>query len=131
MEKPVILCVDDDPTVLFSLKTELRSRFASRFQYEVAENGREALDLIAELVAEKVRIVLVVSDWLMPGMKGDEFLAIVRKQYPHIRAILLTGQVDPLSSEFVLKNGLAEAIIAKPWNSKFLMDTIETICVPA
>ncbi|MEI8093594.1 MAG: response regulator [Spirochaetales bacterium] len=131
MEKPVIMCVDDDPSVLFSLKTELRSRFASRFQYETAENAHEALELIAELVNGSVKIVLVVSDWLMPGMKGDEFLTVVRRQYPEIRAIMLTGQVDPLSSDNVLKNGLAEAIIAKPWNSKDLMDTIETICVPA
>ncbi len=125
------MCVDDDPSVLFSLKTELRSRFASRFQYETAENAHEALELIAELVNGSVKIVLVVSDWLMPGMKGDEFLTVVRRQYPEIRAIMLTGQVDPLSSDNVLKNGLAEAIIAKPWNSKDLMDTIETICVPA
>jgi len=131
LEKPVIMCVDDDPSVLFSLKTELRSRFASRFQYETAENAHEALELIAELVNGSVKIVLVVSDWLMPGMKGDEFLTVVRRQYPEIRAIMLTGQVDPLSSDNVLKNGLAEAIIAKPWNSKDLMDTIETICVPA
>ncbi len=125
------MCVDDDPSVLFSLKAELRNRFLARFQYETAENAIEALDLISELTFEKVTILLVVSDWLMPGMKGDEFLAALRKEYPHIRAIMLTGQVDPMSSESVLKNGLAEAIIAKPWNSKHLMDTIERICVPA
>jgi DNA-binding NtrC family response regulator len=125
------MCVDDDPSVLFSLKAELRNRFVSRFQYETAENALEALGLIAELIEEKVRIVLIVSDWLMPGMKGDEFLATVHRDYPGIRAIMLTGQVDPLSSENVIKNGFAEAIISKPWNSKVLMDTIENICVPA
>ena len=131
MEKPVIMCVDDDPSVLFSLKAELRNRFLARFHYETAENAMEALELINELTLEKVTILLVVSDWLMPGMKGDEFLAVIRKDYPHIRAIMLTGQVDPLSSEAVLKNGLAEAIVSKPWNSKSLMDTIERICIPA
>ncbi len=125
------MCVDDDPSVLFSLKAELRNRFLARFHYETAENAMEALELINELTLEKVTILLVVSDWLMPGMKGDEFLAVIRKDYPHIRAIMLTGQVDPLSSEAVLKNGLAEAIVSKPWNSKSLMDTIERICIPA
>ena len=38
--------------------------------------------------------IIIVSDWLMPGMKGDEFLIQVHQKFPHIVKVLLTGQAD-------------------------------------
>jgi CheY-like chemotaxis protein len=60
--------------LLESLEIELRRAFADTYLYEFAESANEALEIIDELVKIKVNILAIVSDWLMPGMKGDELL---------------------------------------------------------
>jgi len=62
--------------------------------YEVAENADEAWEVIEELVEEECDILIVVSAWLMPGIKGDEFLIALHKKYPNIVKVMLTGQAD-------------------------------------
>jgi CheY-like chemotaxis protein len=46
MNKPVILCVDDEPDILNSLKMQLKNEFKNDYFYELAESGDEALDLL-------------------------------------------------------------------------------------
>ena len=72
--KPIIVCVDDEKFILDSLKTQLKSAFGDLYNYEIAESAVDALELIEELSDEGHSIVVIVSDWLMPGMKGDELL---------------------------------------------------------
>ncbi|RYE56107.1 MAG: response regulator, partial [Hyphomicrobiales bacterium] len=68
MEKgAIILCVDDDSTVLAALRSMLSSHFGSEVQVEFAESGEEALEIAAELRAEGREIGLVISDFMMPG----------------------------------------------------------------
>src|SRR6185369_8545455 len=94
MLKCAILCVDDDTTILLSLKEQLKKRFHSRYRYETAESAEEALEILDELVGDGVKVLIIVSDWLMPGIKGDEFLAIVYEKYPKIFTVMLTGQAS-------------------------------------
>lgn len=128
MSRPVILCVDDEPLILEALKTELRSRFASRFSYETALDAEEALTLIDELVDEGLSIVLVLSDWMMPGIKGDEFVARVRKTWPSTQTILVTGHADREAIERLLQSGDTTRVLTKPWRSAELLDLIEELC---
>jgi len=65
--KPIILCVDDEVVILDSLKGELRAAFGSAYGYETADSAAEALELMEELSAEEIPLVVIVSDWLMPG----------------------------------------------------------------
>jgi len=48
MNKPVILCVDDERIVLESLRTQLRQAFGDAYLYEGAEDAEEALEVINE-----------------------------------------------------------------------------------
>lgn len=128
MPRPVILCVDDEPLILEALKTELRNRFGGRFSYETSLDGREALELIEELAAEGVTIVLVVSDWMMPGLKGDEFLARVHEQWPSIHTILMTGHADREALERLAKTGGTAHILSKPWKSSELLGLVDELC---
>ena len=68
MSKKAILCVDDEAIILLSVKQELQSHFRERFIYETALSAKEALVIIDELSAEGIVFILVISDWLMPGM---------------------------------------------------------------
>jgi len=128
MARPVILCVDDEPLILEALKTELRNRFAGRFSYETALDGTEALELIEELIAEEVTIVLVVSDWMMPGIKGDEFLALIHGRWPSIRTVLVTGHADRDALERLAKGPGAPRILSKPWRASDLLNLVEELC---
>ena len=125
-QKPVILCVDDEVMVLESLKRELKKSFANRFFYEMAENAADALEIIEELHEENVGMIVIVSDWLMPGMKGDEFLIIVHQKYPKIINIMLTGQADDEAVSRAKKFANLYRCLHKPWNGKELIETIES-----
>ena len=80
--KPIIVCVDDEKFILDSLKTQLKSAFGDLYSYEIAESAGDALELIEELSDEGHSIVVIVSDWLMPGMKGDELLINIHHKFP-------------------------------------------------
>jgi response regulator RpfG family c-di-GMP phosphodiesterase len=70
-------------------------------------------------------VILILSDWLMPGMKGDEFLIAVKRRYPSIRSILVTGQADSRAVERVRKEAGTERVIFKPWRREELIAAVE------
>lgn len=125
MSKAVILCVDDEVGVLNSLKIQLKSEFHDTYLYEAAESADEAMELIEELECDFIDIVVVVSDWLMPGIKGDEFLIEVHKKFPNIVKIMLTGQADKVAIERAINNANLHACLHKPWQSQELIETIK------
>lgn len=124
INKPVILCVDDEKMILDSLKVQLKNNFSDQFYYESAENAEDALELIEELVQDGLNILMIVSDWLMPGIKGDEFLIMVHHKYPKIINIMLTGQADCQAVEKAQQEANLLKCISKPWNEKELVETI-------
>lgn len=126
MSKPVILCVDDEQVVLKSLKMQLKEAFGDTYLYELAEDADEALELIHELSKDESNIVLIVSDWLMPGMKGDEFLTRVHQEFPSIVKIMLTGQADESAIERVKEQANLHECLYKPWSEEELVATIKS-----
>lgn len=126
MSKPAILCVDDEQIILTSLTRQLKQVFAEDYVYEMAESADEALLIIEELNDENINVMVIVSDWLMPGMKGDEFLIRVHKKFPNVVKILLTGQVDQTAIERATKEANLHRYLAKPWDEKELVESIES-----
>lgn len=125
--KKAILCVDDEKIIILSLVEQLKERFGERYIYETAMSAEEALMVIDDLVEEHVNIILIISDWLMDGMKGDEFLIKVKELYPETLNIMLTGQATPEAIENAEKNGALSAYMAKPWNKEDLMNKISEL----
>jgi|SRR5919199_1665474 CheY-like chemotaxis protein len=126
MTKPVILCVDDEKIVLESLKRQLKSAFGDTYHYEVAQDAAEALELIKELSEEAIIIIIIVSDWLMPDMRGDEFLIRVHQQFPKIIKIMLTGQADEAAIERAVTQANLYRCLHKPWSKEELVETIQS-----
>ena len=89
-----ILLVDDEAIILLAMRRELRSELGPSFRYEIATSAEEGLAVIDELATDGIRVVLVISDWLMPGMKGDEFVVRVRGIHPGVRTVMVSGQID-------------------------------------
>lgn len=123
--RTVILLVDDEKTVLDSLSEQLARLYPEGLECEAAESAEEAWDVLRELdTDEDVQVVVVVSDWLMPGERGDEFLAKVRTAYPRIGRIMLTGQADPDALERARTEAVAHRILFKPWRPEDLREAI-------
>jgi CheY-like chemotaxis protein len=124
MTASAILCVDDEPLILESLKEQLKRRFRDRYVYEMAESATEAWEVIQDLYSGDVSVILIVSDWLMPGIKGDEFLAQVHQKFPNVVTIMLTGQADETAVERAKNEANLYACIAKPWAEEELTQII-------
>ena len=118
MTKKIILCIDDEATILNSLKTELKGIFSKDYLIEVAENGLDALELVDELIAEKYEISLVISDYLMPQMKGDEVLKQIHLKSPKTIKIMLTGQATIEGVANAIKYARLYRYISKPWQQE-------------
>lgn len=125
MNKPVILCVDDEPDILNNLKIQLKNEFKNDYFYELAESGDEALDLLKDF-QEGVQVIVVISDWLMPGIKGDELLIKVHQKYPKIIKVMLTGQADAAALQRAVEEADLYCCLYKPWQSKELIETIKS-----
>jgi len=121
----IVLCVDDEAILLMAAKHALRSRLGDEYRYETALSAESALELIDECILDGHRVEAVVSDWLMPGMRGDEFLRKVRERHPSICLILLTGYADRSAVQILERDiGLA-AIFQKPCSMAALAGVIK------
>jgi class 3 adenylate cyclase/FixJ family two-component response regulator len=116
--KKIILCIDDESTILNSLKTELKGIFSKDYLIEVAENGHEALELVDELLSDSYDISLVISDYLMPQMKGDEVLKHIHQKSPNTIKIMLTGQATIEGVANAIKDARLYRYISKPWQQE-------------
>ncbi len=125
MPNKVILCIDDEPIILESLVEQLEKRLGNEYLYETAETADEGLEVIEELVDSGVDILIIVSDWLMPGMKGDEFLIKVHQKFPGIVKVMLTGQANEEAIERAKKFANLHACVFKPWSEDELIQTIK------
>ena len=126
MARPVILCVDDERIILSSLKAQLHNNLSADFQIEVAESAEEALEIIQELITEKIEIPVVIADQIMPGMKGDELLTKIKALSPQSLTIMLTGQASADAvGKAVNKAGLFR-YLSKPWDEDDLILTIQS-----
>ena len=126
MTEAAILCVDDETVILETLQEQISRHFGDKFVYEAAESAEEALEILDELGEEGVKIVVIVSDWLMPGMRGDEFLVQVYQQFSDIKTIMLTGQADESAIERAKEEANLYSCIYKPWREEELIKIITT-----
>jgi HD-like signal output (HDOD) protein len=114
-----ILFVDDEAQILRSI-----TRLFMDTEYEVltAESGADALDI---LEAEQVDVI--VSDMKMPKMTGYELLSQVKKRFPNIVRIILSGFSDERIVFDALQKNIAKLYILKPWENTVLINTIEKV----
>lgn len=124
-KKDIILCIDDEQIILNALSKQLMRKFGARFEYEFAESAEEALVLTEELEQQGHTIALVITDQIMPGMNGDEFLAEFHKKCPKSIKILLTGQASLESAMNAINKADLYRYITKPWNEDDLLLTVE------
>ncbi|SMF17417.1 response regulator [Pseudobacteriovorax antillogorgiicola] len=113
----LILIVDDDRDVLFTVKSELQD-LSSMFTLETAESADEALEVIEEFEADEGQLALIICDHLMPNKLGVDFLIELehRSMTQASKKLLLTGQADHQDTIKAINQGGLDHYIAKPWD---------------
>ncbi len=124
--KPAILCVDDEPMILEVLKHQLKDHFGSSMAYEMAQSGEEGLDVIEDLTQQGVKILVIVSDWMMPGMNGGEFLEKVYQKMPDTGLIILTGHAEETILKKTLNQIPIKQCMSKPWTGEMLIAAVKS-----
>ncbi len=125
MSRPVVICVDDEQTILESLEIELQKALGNEYLIETAQSGEEALELLEELLEDHYEVPLVISDHIMPNIKGDELLKRIHAISPRTLKIMLTGQADIQAVGNAIKNAKLYRYIAKPWQTEDLSLTVK------
>lgn len=110
--KSVVLLVDDEESILNSLRRLLRGQ---PYDVVLATSGAQALEIMATRPID-----LVMSDARMPGMDGATLLAEVHRLYPATSRILLTGYADLTTIIKAINDGQIHRYISKPWNDEEL-----------
>lgn len=105
-----ILMVDDEPNALDGYRRALRGRF----KVFTAGSGVEGLALVKQGIAQGTPFPVVVSDMMMPGMNGAEFLGLVRQVDATAVQLLLSGQADLDSTITAVNNGNLFRFLTKP-----------------
>jgi sigma-B regulation protein RsbU (phosphoserine phosphatase) len=113
-----ILLVDDDEMLLAGLKRQLRNKF----RVETAISGEEAV----KMVEEKGPYAVVVSDYMMPGMNGIDFLRRVKQTDPDTIRMMLTGSADITTAIKAVNEGSIYKFHPKPCPAEILGDAIQS-----
>ncbi len=111
-----LLLVDDEPHVISALQRTLRD---DNWLILSAPGGAEALELL-----RRHEIQVVISDFRMPGMDGVEFLLEVKRLFPDIQRVMLTGHADSKAVERAINDSEVFRFINKPWNNSQLRATV-------
>ena len=112
-KRHTVLCVDDEKSILNSLKRLLRKE---AYRLVTASGGKEGLQKFAE-----EEICMVISDHRMPEMSGTKFLQKVKDQYPDAIRIILTGYTEIDSITESINRGHIYKFLLKPWNDQNLI----------
>lgn len=118
-KKKKILFVDDEEQILKSLR---RIFFKSEYNCFFASSGKEALVYLKEYNMD-----LIISDIRMPVMNGFELLEKVKKHYPNVIRMVLSGYSDRSDVITAIEKNLAKVYLYKPWDNKELRYIISSI----
>ncbi len=119
MQKKNILFVDDNENVVSGITRQLRP-YRNEWQLFFAGNGKQALELMTQQPID-----LIVSDMIMPVMRGDELLKIVSKQYPATVRMILSGYADEETLKSCLE--VAHQYLSKPCSAEMLREVITQV----
>lgn len=125
MNKKTILCIDDEPIILEALQEQLSASFGEEYNIETSDSGEDALEFFMELKEEGHQIPVIISDYVMPGMKGDELLTKIHEEAPDSLKILLTGQASIEGISNAINYAQLYRYIAKPWDKDDLVLTVK------
>ena len=117
MEKPTILVVSDDRSLLSTLVHDLGREYGSDYQIAPADSGQAALGKLRELKLGSGTVALLLADQRMPGMTGVEFLAEAIRLFPDAKRVLLAGYDDSEAAIRAINQVRLDYYLPRPWGA--------------
>src|SRR5210317_234464 len=113
-----ILVVDDEPMITATLNTMI----SMITEHEVLECNvpQDAVDIVRDQ-----EIDLILSDFMMPGMNGLEFLKKAKEVRPDVTTILLTGYADKENAIKSINEVGLYYYLEKPWDNESLIRIVQ------
>ncbi|HMK61119.1 MAG TPA: response regulator [Dissulfurispiraceae bacterium] len=118
MQTSNILIVDDEKSVLESIK---RAFMDDPYDVHIAQNAEDGMRLLSA-----IKMKVVISDEMMPGMSGADFLAKVSSNFPRVIRIMLTGHASLASAVKAINKGEIYRFFTKPWDDFELRFAVKT-----
>ncbi|BAN36087.1 hypothetical protein SCD_n02279 [Sulfuricella denitrificans skB26] len=112
-----LLLVDDESNVTAALTRQFSHE---GYRILVAHSPTEAFELLASH-----RVGVILSDQGMPEMSGIEFLGRVKRLYPDVVRIVLSGHTDLELIAEAFNQGSIYKYITKPWNDREMLDSVK------
>ncbi len=109
--------VDDQAEVLENLRIQV----SEVCEPVVAQNSEEGL----KIFENEGPFTVVVSDQILPGLDGSEFLAKVIRRDPHVSTMLLTGHANYSDAMRAVNNGHVFRLLEKPYSPVSLREAIQ------
>ena len=110
IEMRTVLFVDDDEAILRSLE---RGLMDEPYMKLFTNSCKEALEIL-----QREEVHVIITDMRMPEMSGLEFIKIIKKEYPHIIRMVLSGYGEDATLQNAVEQGEIFKIIPKPWKLK-------------
>jgi CheY-like chemotaxis protein len=118
MTRPFVLIVDDDEVIRSLLRLTLPDE---GYDLVEAEDGDQALQ-----ISDADQPALVLLDWRMPGISGEEVLTALKQRYPDVPVIVLTAEPEAKVRTQAESLG-ADVFMAKPFSPLQLLATVERL----
>jgi thioredoxin reductase (NADPH) len=113
--RPVLLTVDDDPSVSRAVARDLRRRYGNDYRILRADSGPAALAAIREVVLRGEQVAAILADYRMPQMSGIDFLEQAMDLVPYARRALLTAYADTDAAIAAINVVDVDHYLLKPW----------------
>jgi thioredoxin reductase (NADPH) len=114
--RPVLLAVDDEPSVARAVERDLRRRYGRDYRVLRAGSGEEALATLREAKLRGTPIALLLVDQRMPGMSGVELLEAALDITPDAKRALLTAYADTQAAIDAINRVKLDHYLLKPWD---------------
>ena len=112
-----ILLVDDEFIILESLKIQVQRIVGDLdIRIETASSGEEALEIIDDLKADLIELRLIICDYNLGDMNGEEVLMRVREKFPLVNQAILTGQANLTLNQSNDTASNSIVLMDKPWD---------------
>ena len=114
--RPVVLAVDDEPSVARAVERDLRRRYGRDYRVLRAESGEQALEALRQSKLRGAPIALLIADQRMPVMSGVEFLEQAIELAPEAKRVLLTAYADTQAAIDAINRVALDHYLLKPWD---------------
>ena len=122
-----IIVVDDNQINRNILREQIKHW---RCRSMCVEGAAKAMQTLAAAAHRNIKIDMVIVDYNMPEMNGEDLFNEIKANYPHIPVLMLTSVNEDQLTQRVIRNGIS-GVLTKPARSSLLLDTITDILFKA